>query len=71
MYAGLIEGNIKQIHKIQSPIYIPAERILIATFSNSIFSLLEAGVTIPECILRFGSLYEKARKQRKEADIDT
>lgn len=70
LYAGLIEGNIKQMHKIQSPIYIPAERILIATFSNSIFSLLEAGATIPECILRFGSLYEKARKQRKEADID-
>ena len=62
--------NIASSHRIQSPIYIPAERILISTFSNSIFSLLEAGATIPQCISRFGSLYEKARKKRKETDID-
>lgn len=41
------------------PVYIPAERLLISTFSNSIFSLLQAGASIPDCIKDFGSLYEK------------
>ena len=52
------------------PVYIPAERLLISTFSNSIFSLLQAGASIPECIKDFGSLYEKARNQYKNIDID-
>lgn len=52
------------------PVYIPAERLLISTFSNSIFSLLQAGASIPDCIKDFGSLYEKARTQYKNIDID-
>lgn len=52
------------------PVYIPAERLLISTFSNSIFSLLQAGASIPDCIKDFGSLYEKARIQYKSIDID-
>lgn len=52
------------------PVYIPAERLLITTFSNSIFSLLQAGASIPDCIKDFGSLYEKARSQYKNIDID-
>ena len=52
------------------PVYIPAERLLISTFSNSIFSLLQAGASIPDCIKDFGSLYEKARNQYKNIDID-
>lgn len=52
------------------PVYIPAERLLISTFSNSIFSLLQAGASIPDCIKDFGSLYEKARNQYKKIDID-
>ena len=51
------------------PVYIPAERLLISTFSNSIFSLLQAGASIPDCIKDFGSLYEKARIQYKNIDI--
>ena len=51
-------------------VYIPAERLLISTFSNSIFSLLQAGASIPDCIKDFGSLYEKARTQYKNIDID-
>ena len=52
------------------PVYIPAERLLISTFSNSIFSLLQAGASIPDCIKDFGSLYEKARIQYKNIDIN-
>ena len=44
--------------------------MLISTFSNSIFSLLQAGASIPDCIKDFGSLYEKARIQYKNIDIN-
>lgn len=65
-----IKSDIASSHKIQSPIYIPAERILLSSLSNSIFSLLKAGATIPQCISRFGSLYEQAREKRKEIELD-
>ncbi|OAV73136.1 hypothetical protein Barb6_00526 [Bacteroidales bacterium Barb6] len=52
------------------PMYIPAERILISTFTNSIFSLLQAGINIPTCIKDFGSAYEKARTYYSNIDID-
>lgn len=52
---------ISMIYDQWNPVYIPAERILISIFSNSIFTLLSAGANIPECIKDFGSLYEKAR----------
>lgn len=58
------------IHEECIPVYIPAERLLITTFSNSIFSLLQAGANIPDCIKDFGSLYEKARTKYKNIDID-
>lgn len=61
---------IEYIYEECIPVYIPAERLLITTFSNSIFSLLQAGASIPECIKDFGSLYEKARNQYKNIDID-
>ena len=53
-----------------SPVYIPAERILISIFTNSIFSLLQSGPSIPESIKRFGSLYERAKAKEKQLNID-
>lgn len=61
---------MSSIYEKCTPVYIPAERLLISTFSNSIFSLLQAGASIPDCIKDFGSLYEKARIQYKKIDID-
>ncbi len=54
------------IRESAKPVYIPAERLLITMFSNSIFSLLNVGVNIPSCIKKFGSLYEKSRNDYKE-----
>lgn len=65
-----VMAEIESKHQLKNPIYIPAERLLISTFSNSMFSLLEAGAAIPECISRFGALYESARRRRKETFID-
>lgn len=53
-----------------APVYIPAERILISFFTNSIFNLLKSGSTIPQSIKNFGSLYEDARNSQKNLDID-
>ena len=61
---------IKLFQIIASPIYIPAERILMSLFSNSVFSLLRSQLPIPETILRFGSYYEDARAKFKSLDID-
>lgn len=53
-----------------TPVYIPAERILISIFTNNIFSLLQSGTSIPESIKRFGSMYEKAKAKEKQLNID-
>lgn len=52
------------------PVYIPAERILISFYTNSIFSLLQSGSSIPQSIKNFGSLYEDARNSKNKLDID-
>lgn len=61
---------LELIYEKCTPVYIPAERLLISTFSNSIFSLLQAGASIPDCIKDFGSLYEKARTKYPKIEID-
>lgn len=53
-----------------TPVYIPAERLLISIFNNSIFTLLQAGASIPDCIRDFGSLYEKAKIENSDLHID-
>ena len=63
-----IEDIILNMRESSKPVYIPAERLLITMFSDSIFSLLNVGVNIPVCIKRFGSQYEKSRNEYKEAN---
>lgn len=58
----IIERNI--------PIYIPAERIIMTTLSNAIFSMLINNINIPDCLKAFGSLYEKARQKEPSLSID-
>lgn len=49
-------------------IYIPAERMLFAQISDSIFSLSSIA-NLPKCLLRFGSLIETSRKLHPIQDI--
>ncbi len=71
IYLDIVKPNLlKSIYDKYSPIYIPAERLLISTFTNSIFSILQLGGTIPFCIKDFGSLYENAREKNRNIDID-
>ena len=53
-----------------NPVYIPAERILLSIFTNSIFYLLSKDMTIPESIKRFGTLYGIAKDRNKDLTID-
>lgn len=53
-----------------NPVYIPAERILLSIFTNSIFSLLSKDMPIPESIKRFGTLYGVAKDRNKDIAID-
>jgi AAA ATPase domain len=46
---------------IQKLLYIPTERFLISTISESLFSLINNKVTIPKFILEFGELFITAR----------
>lgn len=66
---SIYDKSIKPI-VYSSPVYIPAERILISFFTNSIFNLLKTGSAIPQSIKDFGSLYENARNSQKNLDID-
>lgn len=52
------------------PVYIPAERMLLSLFTNSIFSLISKDVNIPNSIKKFGSLYERAKRRTPVLSID-
>ena len=68
---NLLYFTLRYLSLVSSPpVYIPAERILISFYTNSIFNLLQSGSTIPQSIKNFGSLYENARASQKNLDID-
>lgn len=52
------------------PIYIPAERFLVSSVSESIFGLINNNVNLPKSITVFGDLFAKARNKVKKIDID-
>lgn len=60
------EGNFSsetQLNSTNHNLYIPAERFFISTFSRSIATLVLAKAPIPQTLLEFASLYEKAKNQ--------
>lgn len=65
-----IELYLNYTYNKFTPVYIPAERLLISTFSNTIFSLLQDGTPIPDCIKDFGNLYEISKRNKNRIDID-
>lgn len=53
-----------------NPIYIPADRVFFATFSQSIFSLISSDIALPKWLIDFGAKFENARTHIKELTID-
>lgn len=53
-----------------NPIYVPADRVFFATFSQSIFSLISSDIALPKWLIEFGAKFENARTHIKELSID-
>ncbi len=60
------EKVFEQMKYVQRPIYIPAERLLFALISQSIFSLTINKIPLPESITQFGAKFENARQKLTE-----
>lgn len=56
--------------KTLNPIYVPADRVFFATFSQSIFSLISSDIALPKWLIDFGAKFESARSYIKELSID-
>lgn len=66
---GLID-EVKKIKKDNKPsIYIPADRIIISLLSQSIYSIIQNKINLPQLLLDFAANYEKARNEIKEYNI--
>lgn len=50
-------------------LYIPSERFFVSTFSRSLATLVLARVPIPDTLLEFASLYEKAKNKYPNYDV--
>lgn len=55
---------------LYTPIYIPAERIILSMIADSVFGLLKNDVTLAQCIKDFGSKFEVARSKSKNVNLD-
>jgi len=69
-YMPRIRKLIDEVPKRYKIAYIPAERELITTLSDSTFFLLAHQLPISKTIILFGSLFQKARAQIKEIDME-
>lgn len=61
--------NEKDLKSLNS-IYVPADRVFFATFSQSIFSLISSDIALPKWLIEFGAKFESARNAVKELSID-
>lgn len=61
---------VKNEIDLYTPIYIPAERIILSMIADSVFGLLKNDVSLAQCIKDFGSQFEVARSKNKNVNID-
>lgn len=62
-----LEQSRKLINSLsKDSFYIPTERFLISTISNSLFGLTLNNIILPKYLLAFGQLFEAARKEIKD-----
>jgi predicted ATPase len=64
-----IDMEILINHYLKPSIYIPAERIIISLLSQSIYSIIQNKINLPQVLLDFAANYEKARNEIKEYNI--
>jgi hypothetical protein len=44
-------------------VYIPTERVVVASISDFLFNFIQSGIDLPECVINFGARFENARKK--------
>lgn len=59
----------KDSGKLNTNLYIPAERFFVSTFSRSLATLVLAKAPIPNTLLEFASLYEKAKNKYPDYNV--
>ena len=64
VYEQILKDNF-----ITEPIYIPTERFLISTISNSLFGLMSNNINLPKTLTEFGNKYSRASTNDSEEDI--
>ncbi|WP_075560014.1 AAA family ATPase [Parabacteroides timonensis] len=62
---GQAVGEREQIKSL----YIPAERFFVSTFSRSLATLVLNKAPIPDTLLKFASIYEKAKKKYPDYNV--
>lgn len=54
---------------IKDSVYIPSERIIISTISDSPIGFMDSNIALPKFLTEFGRLFENSRSEKKELDI--
>lgn len=67
--ASFFNHRIEPLSNNKPSIYIPAERIIISLLSQSIYSIIQNKINLPQLLLDFAANYEKARNEIKEYNI--
>lgn len=65
----LIDSLMSHYSNLCDPIYIPAERNLITSITDSIYDFVGSDINLPECIIEFGRLYQRAKIYISKLDI--
>ena len=65
-----LEKTIKGNNNANLSNYIPAERNILTSFSNSPFSYLKSGIEFSDYLLSFGEKYDKARKDNAKFAVN-
>ncbi|UPL48159.1 AAA family ATPase [Hymenobacter sublimis] len=63
-------NELSELKSVQSSTYIPAERILFSLITEKVFSFENAKLALPQVMIDFGTIVEKAKISSKEYNLD-
>lgn len=62
-YQNTMKKHVEELIKV--PVYIPSERIFLSSISNSLLGLINIKISLPQCVLDFGALFERIRNENR------
>lgn len=54
---------------LTTPLYIPTERLFVASISDFLFNFIKSNINLPECVIDFGARFENARKKHSNYKV--